>query len=103
MAIDNEQVKYPQIVVPFNTAPLTPETLAKGEKTTTMIFDKPVHLTIESNRSVEFPAGVHEVPTRLADHWYLKAHNVRPYAKPVNVGGNGNTPRGHNGRNRGNQ
>ncbi len=73
----------PPIVVPVHAAPKTPEEAAKGHSTTTMVFDKPVHLTISTNDSVFYPVGVHEVPNHLVKHWYLKAHGARIYAKPI--------------------
>lgn len=78
-----EIVKPPQIIIPVNAPAMTPEEAAKGERTVPMIFDAPVHLTVEANRSIHFPRGIHPVPARYADHWYLKAHNVREYREYV--------------------
>lgn len=80
-----ETVKAPQIIVPIHAAPMTPEKAAKGERTVTMVFDKPVHLTLDTNKSVFYPVGPQEVPVRYSDHWYLKAHGVKRYAKPIAV------------------
>jgi hypothetical protein len=77
--------KAPIIVAPIHAAPMTPAEAAKGHSTTTMEFPKEVHLTIASNSSVFYPKGIHEVPDHLASHWYLEAHQVRPYYKPVQV------------------
>lgn len=74
------------IAPPVAVTPLTPEQAAKGSSTTTMIFDKPALLTVNHGTKIQFPAGVNEVPNEHADHWYLKAHNVRPYARPVAAG-----------------
>jgi len=99
--LSSDLIKPPQIVVPIHAAPKTPDQAAKGHKTTTMVFDKGVHLTVDTNDSVFFPAGTHEVPNHLVGHWYLKAHGARPYAKPIAVGelaqssrSNGRTGRG---------
>ena len=77
--------KAPVIVAPIHAAPMTPAEAAKGHNTITMEFPKAVHLTVSTNPSVFYPAGIHEVPDHLADHWYLKAHQVRPYYKPVQI------------------
>jgi|GEM_PF-4094104 len=74
------------IKAPMSTPKLTPEEAAKGHSTTTMIFDKPVLLTLSHDQKIAYPAGTHEVPDHLADHWYLEANNVRPYNRPVAVG-----------------
>jgi len=88
-----EQVKAPQIIVPVNAPPMEPEQAAKGERTVLMIFDTPVHLTVEANKSIFYPKGVHPVPARYADHWYLKAHGARRAPLSVNVGENTRQPR----------
>lgn len=54
---------------------------AAEEGTVTMIFKKPVRLTLDDNSQVHFPAGASEVPESLADHWYLRAHGVRAHKK----------------------
>jgi hypothetical protein len=77
--------KAPLIVAPLHAAPRTPAEAAEGHATVTMEFPKAVHLTVSTNHSVFYPAGIHEVPDHLADHWYLKAHQVRPYYKPVQI------------------
>jgi hypothetical protein len=77
--------KAPLIVAPLHAAPRTPAEAAEGHTTVTMEFPKAVHLTVSTNHSVFYPAGIHEVPDHLADHWYLKAHQVRPYYKPVQM------------------
>lgn len=81
-----EIVKAPNIIVPINQPPATPEEAAKGEDTVTMVFDVPVRLTVDTNQQIHYPKGVHEVPRHLSNHWYLKAHGVRLYAKPVQPG-----------------
>jgi hypothetical protein len=77
--------KAPIIVAPIHAAPMTPAEAAKGHSTTTMEFPKEVHLTVSPNSSIFYPKGIHEVPDHLAGHWYLEAHQVRPYYKPVQV------------------
>lgn len=77
------QQQSPNIIVPSHASPLTPEEAANGYSTVTMVFDRPVHLTIETNRSIYFPQGVHEVPEHLADHWYLEANGARPHVKRI--------------------
>jgi hypothetical protein len=78
-----EQVGF--IKPPMHVAAMSPEEAAKGLSTTTMIFDKPVTLTVSHEQKIAYPSGVHEVPNHLADHWYLEANNVRPYNRPVAV------------------
>lgn len=77
--------KAPVIIAPIHAAPMTPAEAAKGHNTTTMEFPKEVHLTVAPNSSIFYPKGIHEVPDHLADHWYLKAYQVRPYYKPVQI------------------
>ena len=84
--------KAPLIVAPLHAAPRTPAEAAEGHATVTMEFPKAVHLTVSTNHSVFYPAGIHEVPDHLADHWYLKAHQVRPYYKPVQIAQNAAQP-----------
>jgi hypothetical protein len=74
------------VIVPSSAPALTPEEAAKGHNTVTMVFDVPVLLTLGTNQKVHYPKGVHEVPVEHADHWYLKAHGARQYAKPISVG-----------------
>ena len=47
------------IIDPPTSNTLTPEQAAKGTSTTTMIFDKPVLLTVRHGIRIKFPAGVH--------------------------------------------
>ena len=77
--------KAPVVIAPIHAAPMTPAEAAKGHSTTTMEFPNEVHLTVSPNSSIFYPKGIHEVPDHLADHWYLKAHQVRPYYKPVQL------------------
>lgn len=67
---------------PMQAVPLDPEEAAAGHSTVTMVFDKPVLLTVAHGHQIKFPAGTHEVPKHLSEHWYLKAHGVRPYHRP---------------------
>jgi hypothetical protein len=82
----NESAGVQGVIVPVNATPQAPEEAAKGNSTVTMVFDKTVHLTVAPNRSIMFHPGTHEVPEQYADHWYLKAHGARIYARPVAVG-----------------
>lgn len=84
--------RAPIIVAPIHAAPSSPQDAAKGHRTVTMEFPKPVHLTVSTNHSIFYPAGVQEVPEPYADHWYLKAHQVRPYYKPVQIGQQASAP-----------
>lgn len=85
MSETQSQDRAVPIVAPVHMTPLTPAEVAEGHSTITMQFPNPVHLTIATNTSVYYPAGVHEVPDHLADHWYLKAHGAQRYYRPVNV------------------
>jgi hypothetical protein len=67
----------PQELRPLNGHTIGPEEAAVGHETVTMIFDKPVRLTLEHGPAIAFPAGVHQVPLHLADHWYLKVNGAR--------------------------
>jgi hypothetical protein len=80
-----QQEKAPIIIAPIHAAPKTPAEAAQGHSTVTMEFPGDVHLTVSANHSIFYPKGLHEVPDHLADHWYLKAHQVRPYYKPVQI------------------
>lgn len=71
--------KAPLIIAPMRMTPQTPEQAAEGHSTTTMEFPNAVHLTVTTNQTIFYPKGIHEVPDHLADHWYLKAHQARPY------------------------
>jgi len=51
--------------------------------TTTMVFPRRVVLLLDSQKRIEFLPGPQEVPTEVAEHWYLKAHNVKPYVPGV--------------------
>jgi hypothetical protein len=77
-------VEYVGVIAPPTATPaLTPEAFAKGPSTVTMIFEKPVLLTIQHGLKVAYPKGVHEVPQKHSDHWYLRAHGVIEYNKPI--------------------
>jgi hypothetical protein len=80
-----QQEKAPIIIAPIHAAPKTPAEAAQGHSTVTMEFPNEVHLSVSANHSIFYPKGIHEVPDHLADHWYLKAHQVRPYYKPVQI------------------
>ena len=68
----------------------------EGEAIVIMVFPKPVLLSMETSdrvnpiKRIYYPAGVHNVPEPMADHWWLKAHgavrhNVSPSALAVTV------------------
>ena len=82
------EVKKVGIIKPPVSVPAkTPEEAAKGESTVTMVFPNPVVLTVDHGNQIAYPKGTHEVPRRLADHWYLAAHGARLYNAPVAAGG----------------
>jgi hypothetical protein len=54
-----------------------------GEPTVTMVFPKPVLLTLPGYRRVQFKAGVNQVPQSLADHEYLKLSGATRHQGPV--------------------
>lgn len=74
------------IIAPTNIMAMSPDEASKGHDTVTMVFDLPVKLTLQTNKIVFYPKGVHEVPRELADHWYLKAHGVQIYNRPISAG-----------------
>jgi hypothetical protein len=51
----------------------TPAEVAAGLKTVTMVFTRPVELSLTHWETVLYPAGTHEVPEVLSTHWYLLA------------------------------
>lgn len=68
----------PQELQPLNGHTISPEEASAGHETVTMNFEKPVRLTLEHHGpAIAFPAGVHQVPKHLADHWYLKVNGAR--------------------------
>jgi hypothetical protein len=69
-----------QPIAPLPTVPpLAVEAFPKS-KTVTMVFPKPVTLTLSDQTQVRFKEGPQEVPVELKDHWYLKANKVVAYA-----------------------
>lgn len=73
--------KFP-IIVPPSVSIQTPEEAAKDSDVVLMTFPTRVHLTVDTGKQIRFPAGTHPVPRHLADHWFLRAHNVEPY-RPI--------------------
>jgi hypothetical protein len=71
----------------------TPEAILAGrdaeeaadEETVQMQFDRPVLLTVRAGKTIAFNRGINLVPKRLANHWYLKAHGVKPSEAQVPV------------------
>jgi hypothetical protein len=72
--------------MPFNAIPhgaLPPEAaFNEGDAIVIMVFPKPVLLSVAGPdrvnpiKKIYYPAGVHNVPEPLADHWWLKAHGA---------------------------
>ena len=62
---------------------LQPEQIIDAQETVSMEFPQPCKLTLDSGHTVLYPAGVHEVPVQLADHFYLKAHGVKRIQQPL--------------------
>lgn len=58
---------------------------AEGQETVTMVFPRPVLLSTQDGRRIEFGAGVNEVPKDLANHEWLKLHGATVYDKNSNV------------------
>lgn len=57
---------------------LTPEQAAEGMEAVAMFFPRPITLTVAAHHNtVAYPAGIHQVPKELADHWFLRANGVR--------------------------
>lgn len=83
--MSSQAIEYPRIVAPVAGPSLTPEQAAKGHKTVTMVFDHDVLLTVDWHTKIAFTKGVHEVPEHLADHFFLRNHNVRRYNTQVAV------------------
>lgn len=74
------QARPPHVAGAPVGAPLAPgAVLGPDEETVTMTFPAPVILTMDDHRRVRFPAGVQEVPERLANHPYLRANGVVRY------------------------
>jgi hypothetical protein len=64
---------------------VTAEQAAEGQETVTMIFPRPVLLSTQDGRRVQFNAGVNEVPRDLSDHIWLKHNSVTVYDKNKDV------------------
>jgi hypothetical protein len=64
---------------------VTAEQAAKGQETVTMVFAKPVLLSTQDGRRIQFNAGVNEVPKEFADHEWLKHNGVTAYDKNKEV------------------
>jgi len=47
--------------------------------TVTMIFPRPVVLLLDNQKRIQFREGTQEVPEDIADHWFLRANNVKRY------------------------
>jgi len=55
-----------------------------GEPAVIMVFPRRTVLSIDgTNKKICYEPGVHNVPERLADHWYLKAHGVTRHEMPA--------------------
>lgn len=53
---------------------------AEGTKTTvTVLVPRAFKLTLSHDKVIPFEQGVQEMDPELLDHWYVKAHSVRPY------------------------
>ena len=54
-----------------------------GDSAVIMVFPKRTVLSVDgTNQKICYEPGVHNVPLRLADHWYLKAHGATRHALP---------------------
>jgi len=67
-----------------STAAEVPDTpvLDAGD-TVKMIFPKRVLLTVDYTRSIDFPAGEHQVPVALSTHPYLALNGVKIAGAPI--------------------
>lgn len=62
---------------------MQPSDLIKpGDETVTALFPNKVKLNLDG-AIVDFPEGIVEIPKNLIGHWYLKAHGVKIYDKPI--------------------
>lgn len=64
--------------------PMTAEQACPGEDTVQMMIPlKGVTLTLDKGQKVRFPGGIQNVPVSLQDHWYMRAHGVKPFKGPA--------------------
>lgn len=63
--------------------PLRADDVFPDAETVQMLIPvKGVTLTLDGGQKVYFPGGLQNVPRQLADHWYMKAHGVKPHNGP---------------------
>lgn len=53
----------------------------REEPTVTMMFPRPVLITLGDHTRISFPVGTQEVPESLANHQWLKRNGVKRYSK----------------------
>jgi hypothetical protein len=59
-----------------------------GDSAVIMVFPRRTVLSIDgTNKKICYEPGVHNVPARLADHWYLKAHGATRHEMPQQPAG----------------
>lgn len=64
--------------------PMTAEqAFPDAEMVQMMIPIKGITLTVDGGQKVRFPGGVQNVPVVLQDHWYMRAHGVKPFKGPA--------------------
>jgi hypothetical protein len=78
-----DQVADPRPTLgPFR--PLSPdEALAEyGPDSTEMIFTSPVSFTTDDRKQIDYTAGTHKVPSKLASHPFFEANGAKAKAEP---------------------
>lgn len=63
--------------------PMTAEQAYPDEDVVQMMIPlKGITLTTDKGQKVRFPGGIQNVPVSLQDHWYMRAHGVKPFKGP---------------------
>ena len=64
---------------PTSAADVAAET---GDVVVTVSSPKAFRFTDDQYRVHEYAQGVYDMPAHHANHWFVKAHGVKPYIKP---------------------
>jgi hypothetical protein len=79
-------MEWQQRALPVHGTLPPQEAFCPGDSAVIMVFTRRVVLSIDgTNKKILYEPGVHNVPVRLSDHWYLRAHGVTLHAMPEGV------------------
>jgi hypothetical protein len=83
------QVVRPDQQVPggmqtFGPNTMTPDEALQqyGPDSTEMVFPRPVSFNTDDRKTIHYPAGTHQVPSKLASNPFFKANGASPKADP---------------------